>query len=121
MICRPAAPRCFLEPRELIDLNNEIKVAELQVTREINRILQELTNRVVEHLQDLRSLLHVLTTLDCIGAKARLSARMNGTPVGLNTDGHVRLWNARHPLLPLSQRAGGGPMTSCLKKISPCW
>ena len=93
----------FLEPRELIDLNNEIKVAELQVTREINRILQELTDRVVEHLQDLRSLLHVLTTLDGIGAKARLSARMDGTPVGLNTDGHVRLWNARHPLLPLSK------------------
>ena len=93
----------FLEPRELIDLNNEIKVAELQVTREINRILQELTDRVVEHLQDLRSLLHVLTTLDGIGAKARLSVRMNGTPVRLNTDGHVRLWNARHPLLPLSK------------------
>ena len=92
----------FLEPRELIDLNNEIKVAELQVTREINRILQELTDRVVEHLQDLRSLLHVLTTLDAIGAKARLSARMDGTPVGLNTEGHIRLWKARHPLLPLT-------------------
>lgn len=91
----------FMEPRELIDLNNQIKVAELQVTREINRILQELTSRVVQHLDDLRSLLQVLTILDCIGAKARLSARMNGTPVRLNTDGHVRLWNARHPLLPL--------------------
>lgn len=91
----------FMEPRELINLNNQIKVAELQVTREINRILQELTSRVVQHLDDLRSLLQVLTTLDCIGAKARLSARMNATPVGLNTDGHVRLWHARHPLLPL--------------------
>lgn len=93
----------FMEPRELIDLNNQIKVAELHVTREINRILQELTDRVVEHLHDLRSLLDVLTTLDCIGAKARLSARMNGTPVRLNTDGHVRLWNARHPLLLLTK------------------
>jgi len=92
----------FLEPRELIDLNNQIKVAELQVTREINRILQELTDRVVEHLPDLRSLLHVLTILDAIGAKARLSVRMNGTPVRLNTDGHIRLWKARHPLLPLT-------------------
>ena len=89
----------FLEPRELIDLNNEMKVAELQVTREINRILQELTGLVTEHLHDLRNLLHVLTTLDCIGAKARLSVRMNGTPVRLNSDGHVRLWKARHPLL----------------------
>jgi len=92
----------FLEPRELIDLNNEMKVAELQVTREINRILQELTHLVVEHLHDLRNLLHALTTLDCIGAKARLSVRMNGTPVNLNTEGHIRLWKARHPLLPLT-------------------
>ena len=93
----------FMEPRELIDLNNQIKVAELQVAREITRILQELTSRVVHHLEDLRNLLQVLTTLDCIGAKARLSARMNGTPVRLNMDGHVRLWNARHPLLLLSK------------------
>ena len=93
----------FMEPRELIDLNNQIKVAELQVAREITRILQELSSRVVRHLDDLRSLLQVLTILDCIGAKARLSARMNGTPVRLNADGHVRLWNARHPLLLLTK------------------
>lgn len=94
----------FLEPRELIDLNNQIKVAELQVTREITRILQELTGLVVERLKDLRNLLRVLTTLDCIGARARLSERMNGTPVRLNTDGHVRLWKARHPLLLLTKK-----------------
>lgn len=93
----------FMEPRELIDLNNQIKVAELQVAREITRILQELSSRVVRHLDDLRSLLQVLSILDCIGAKARLSARMDGMPVRLNADGHVRLWNARHPLLLLTK------------------
>ena len=93
----------FMEPRELTDLNNDMKVAELQVTREINRLLKELTGLVVERLRDLRTLLHVLTGLDCIGAKARLSVRMNGTPVRLNTDGHVRLWKARHPLLLLTK------------------
>ena len=93
----------FMEPRELIDLNNQIKVAELQVAREITRILQELSIRVVRHLDDLRSLSQILSILDCIGAKARLSARMDGTPVRLNADGHVRLWNARHPLLLLTK------------------
>ncbi len=93
----------FMEPHELIDLNNEIKVAELQVTREINRILQELTDIVLEHLHDLWNVQHVLTTLDCIGAKARLSVRMNGIPVRLNTEGHIRLWKARHPLLLLAK------------------
>ena len=61
----------------------------------------------MEHLQDLRSLLHVLTTLDGIGAKARLSVRMNGTPVRLNTDGHVRLWKRAAPLAAVVQGAGG--------------
>ncbi len=93
----------FMEPRELIDLNNQIKVAELQVDREITRILQELTSRVVLHLDELRNLLQILATLDCIGAKARLSTRMNGAPVRLNTDGHVRLWKALHPLLLLTK------------------
>lgn len=93
----------FMEPRELIDLNNQIKVAEVQVTREINRILQELTSHVSAHLEDLRNVSRTLTAVDCIGAKARLSVLMNGTPVQLNEDGHIRLWKARHPLLLLAK------------------
>ncbi len=93
----------FMEPRELVDLNNQLKVAEIQIIREINRILQELTNHVVEHVQALRTLMQILTTLDCIAARARLSVRMKGTPVHLNTEGHIRLWNARHPLLLLTK------------------
>ena len=89
----------FMEPRELIDLNNRIKVAESQVSSEINGILRDLTCHVSNHLQDVKKLLRTLTTLDCIGAKARLSVFMKGTSVQLNERGHIRLWKARHPLL----------------------
>ena len=89
----------FMEPRELIDLNNRIKVAESQVSSEINGILRDLTYHVSNHLQDVKKLLRTLTTLDCIGAKARLSVFMKGTSVQLNERGHIRLWKARHPLL----------------------
>ena len=33
----------FLEPRELVELNNSIKVADLEIEREVQRILRELT------------------------------------------------------------------------------
>ena len=89
----------FMEPRELIDLNNRIKVAESQVSSEINGILRDLTCHVSNHLQDVKKLLRTLTTLDCIGAKACLSVFMKGTSVQLNERGHIRLWKARHPLL----------------------
>jgi len=36
----------FIEPRELVDLNNQIKEADLAVEREIRRILLELTQQV---------------------------------------------------------------------------
>lgn len=93
----------FLEPRELIELNNRIKVSELAVTREIHRILAELSSMIVEHIPTIQEYLKILTILDSIGAKARLSQRMQAHPVQLFEDGHIRLFNARHPLLILAR------------------
>ena len=41
----------FLEPRELIELNNSIKVGDLHVAKEVRRILQELSTMVAEHAE----------------------------------------------------------------------
>jgi len=93
----------FLEPRELIELNNRIKVGELAVAREIHRILAELSSMIVEHIPTIQQYLKVLTILDSIGAKARLSQRMQAHPVQLSEDGHIHLAKARHPLLMLGR------------------
>jgi DNA mismatch repair protein MutS2 len=93
----------FLEPRELIELNNRIKVADLEVDREIRRILTELTTMLVGHIPTIQRYLEVLTVFDSIGAKARLSQRMQAYPVELSEDGHIRLHHARHPLLMLAR------------------
>src|SRR5215208_687277 len=44
----------FVEPRELVDLNNSIKVADLEIEREIRRILRELTASVAAKSEQLR-------------------------------------------------------------------
>lgn len=93
----------FLEPRDLIEPNNAIKVADLQVKQEIRRILQDLSNMVASHVASLSNNFSLLGQLDSIGAKARLSIKMSANPVSLNTQEHITLHQARHPLLILSK------------------
>ncbi|UCE63174.1 MAG: endonuclease MutS2 [Nitrospirota bacterium] len=93
----------FLEPRELIDLNNAIKVGDLHVAQEVRRILQELSSMIAEHAEILRRNLEILVTLDCLSAKARLSQRMDGHPITLNDQKRIHLLKARHPLLILNK------------------
>ncbi len=93
----------FLEPRELVELNNSIKVADLEVEREVRRILRELTALVAGQADVILTALDGLAELDCITAKADFSARIKGSPVTLNDRGRIMLQKARHPLLVLAK------------------
>ncbi|HSB45151.1 MAG TPA: endonuclease MutS2 [Nitrospira sp.] len=93
----------FVEPRELVELNNAIKVADLEIDREIRRILRELSSLVAEKSDLILAGLDVLAELDCIAARAAFGRQLRAHPVGLNDHGRVRLKQARHPLLVLSK------------------
>lgn len=93
----------FFEPRELVELNNAIKVAELEVTREVTRILHELSTLVGAQGHELLKTLDLLAALDCVSAKAAFSAQVRGNVVTLNESGRMALYEARHPLLLLAK------------------
>ena len=93
----------FLEPRELVDLNNSIKVADLEIEREVRRILQALSALLAEQSEQLVDMIEVLAECDSIRAKADMSRRLKCNPVGLNEHGRVVLKQARHPLLMLAK------------------
>ena len=93
----------FLEPRELVDLNNSIKVVDLDVEREVRRILRELSALVAPHQPALAETIGVLGRLDAISAKAGLSQRLHACPPRLNDQGRVLLKQARHPFLVLTK------------------
>jgi len=93
----------FLEPRELVELNNSIKVAELEVEREVRRILLELSSMVAGHAPAILIDLETLARLDCIAAKAAFSRLVKGRPVSLNDRGRIALRQSRHPLLVLAR------------------
>ncbi|BCA56235.1 MutS2 protein [Nitrospira sp. KM1] len=93
----------FIEPRELLDLNNAIKVADLEIDREIRKILRELSIAVANRADLIRACIEVLAELDEIMARAVFSRLLQANPVTLNIEGRVILKQARHPLLALSK------------------
>ncbi|MBI3809193.1 MAG: endonuclease MutS2, partial [Nitrospirae bacterium] len=93
----------FIEPRELVDLNNQIKEGDLAVKREVRRILQELTQQAASHADALREDLDQLGRFDCLRAKASLGHLLKASDPVVNANGRIRLKQARHPLLVLSR------------------
>ena len=94
----------FLEPRELVDLNNAIKVADREVDREVLRILRDLSSRIAEQADVILMGMEALAHLDAIAARAALGRQLRAHPVALNGEGRIRLKQARHPLLVLSKQ-----------------
>jgi DNA mismatch repair protein MutS2 len=89
----------FLEPRELVELNNSVKVADLEIEREVRRILCELTAMVASISEDIEKGLATLAECDAVRARAELSRRLTCSAITLNDQGRIVLKQARHPLL----------------------
>jgi DNA mismatch repair protein MutS2 len=93
----------FVEPRELVELNNSIKVADLEIEREVRRILRELSALVAAQSELVLAGVEALAVLDGISARASFGRQLKAHPVDLNAEGRVKLLRARHPLLALSK------------------
>src|SRR5262245_27313748 len=93
----------FLEPRELVDLNNDIKVADREIDREVQRILRELSALIANKADIILVGIGTMAELDRIAARASFGRRLRAHPALLNDQGRIRLNQARHPLLVLSK------------------
>ena len=89
----------FIEPMQVVQANNEIRELEAKEKNEIERILTELSLLAAESSEDIVYNFDLLTALDLIFAKAKLSYRLRGEEPEIARDGQVVLRKARHPLL----------------------
>ena len=94
----------FMEPAEVVALQNEISELHFAETREIARILYEFAEFLRPFVPELIAGATFVGELDFIMAKAHVALDyIAGMPV-LSTDGELRLRKARHPLLERSLR-----------------
>lgn len=93
----------FVEPMAVVKLNNELRELELKEEQEIEVILSTLSSLAASELETISDDLTLLTQLDVIFAKARLSLSYNGSEPKFNTQGWIRIKKGRHPLLDKSK------------------
>jgi DNA mismatch repair protein MutS2 len=99
----------FIEPEETIGLNNEVFSLEHAESREVYRILRELTSRLSAYSPLLELWHALLGEFDFIRAKARLAIDVNGNFPRVHDKAHVQLIQAYHPLLYLYNRRNQKP------------
>ena len=89
----------FMEPSAVRALRQELEALQMDIDTEERRILWELSGRVAAEEASLQDGLRVMTDLDVLFARAKLSMEMKARPAELTAERKIRLVNARHPLL----------------------
>ena len=100
----------FIEPREVLELENEMYVWQLKEKEEVTRILTEITRLIVSHETLLINNSDIISELDFIYSKAKYANEIYGNIPYLNKGYSFKLYNAKHPLIDKSVCVGNDYM-----------
>lgn len=89
----------FMEPKAIVDLNNQLQEAVMKETQEIERILAALSASIASNAETLSINLDMLAKMDFISARAKLSRTMKAAKPIMNDKGIIKMQQARHPLI----------------------
>lgn len=89
----------FIEPEEVLEMNNELRELAIAEKEEIERILAQLSHRVGALAKEIMQDAEQLTEIDRAFAKAEYSYKCKGIRPLLNKKGVMRIEKGRHPLL----------------------
>jgi DNA mismatch repair protein MutS2 len=89
----------FVEPRELVERGNRLKMAQAELEREERRILGVLSELLRQYVPQLRAAAQALDHADLRNASARLAVDLRARFIALCAEPRISLRGARHPLL----------------------
>lgn len=89
----------YIEPKQLVSLNNKIREIKSSIQAEIINILTNLTSLIRKNLEEIKKSEKILSEIDFHFAKARYSIRIKGVEPELVKEKFIKLDNMRHPLL----------------------
>ena len=97
----------YVEPVEVVEINNELRELEYAERREIVRILSEFTDSVRPDAGLIAASGDYLAEIDMLRAKGRWASQNGCVKPIISDDDRLVLKNARHPLLQQTLRAQG--------------
>ena len=89
----------FMEPQAVVNLNNKLREYQIQEKREVERILWELSQKLMPYTNSLHQNHYVLARLDVVNAKALYAHELRATEPIIDANNYIALWQAWHPLL----------------------
>ena len=89
----------FIEPEQVVHLNNRLREIELDIRREIHRILAGLSAGLEQNREQLKVNIDILARIDSLYARARYAHEYSCFRPAVNREGEFLLKKARHPLL----------------------
>jgi DNA mismatch repair protein MutS2 len=94
----------FVEPQQLLELNNDVRELMLKEKAEVVKILSRLTDQIRPELGVVMQLNHFLGLTDFIRAKARLAQMLEAERPDFLEKPYIEWIEARHPLLQMSRK-----------------
>ncbi|MDR0754371.1 MAG: Smr/MutS family protein [Prevotellaceae bacterium] len=89
----------YIEPIEIVELNNEIKILEHKEQREIIKILIAAADFIRPYIDELLAVGDFMGEFDFIRAKAKFSLEAEATMPLISNEAKMNLLQAKHPLL----------------------
>lgn len=99
-----SAKTFYIEPAQLVPLNNKIREIKSKIYAECIRILVELTNLVKNYMPELEICEKIMAKIDFHFAKARYAVKLQAVEPELCNDKYIYFENMKHPLLLLGNK-----------------
>jgi len=109
----------YIEPAEVVELNNEVRELYFAQQREIVRILTEFSDFMRPFIPDLLMGAEFVGEIDFLLAKAKIALNMEaGMPI-ISEEKELKLIRARHPLLEAALKREGKPIVPLTLTLTP--
>ena len=95
----------YIEPNEIIGLNNKMIMLERDYKNELNKILRLLSKETARYSDELLHNQGMLARLDFLTAASKLSISLKASGPEISDEKIIELYDARHPLLYLMNPA----------------
>lgn len=89
----------FVEPMQIVEMNNQLSQLKLDEKKEIERILMEISGILGEIKEDILINQDVLREFDFIFAKGKYAIKIRGSEPLINNKGYIKIIKGRHPLI----------------------
>lgn len=109
----------FIEPAEVVQVNNELRSLQIEEQREITRILTILADTLRPHVNEMLGAVDIVGIIDFIHAKALYAIEVGGQMPQLSDTCEIEWYHAYHPVLLRSLRAQGKEIVPLDIRLTP--